>query len=401
MCALFGWYKPDLPARTDRARLLKHLARKSQARGESSFGMATVKDGKPKIVRHIGPASTWLEANKKSLEAHALSDIVVGHTRQPTKGAVTKANTHPFTIGEWAAAHNGCISNSSSLMTAALYAPRGETDSEEALCFIISADWDPEALDKITGSYAFAGVKADGSEVVLVCDSVQSLHYVRFGDGLVWATDGNVLKSSLAAVGIDAEPVKMKKQVIRIPAWTTQAVDDKTYTTGSYGGHTGHTGYTGGSGRYNYKTKKFEALDSPKTSFPAVAPDPDKDAKCDGCAHAYSDHTGGHGCLKSEGDRICPCAEFTKPDETKLCSNPHCLHPAVRHNTSWGCMKSGCNCTEGKLPLVSTPPAAPNANTVPEVQDDLPIDVDRGEGEMISEAEIAALRASQGAVDMG
>jgi predicted glutamine amidotransferase len=375
MCRLFGWSNPELPERTDRARLLKHLARKSQAGGEASFGMAMVKDGKPQAIRYIGAASLWLEANKKKLPDYAKSDIIVGHTRQPTKGAVTKANTHPFTIGEWAAAHNGMISNSTSLMEAALYAPRGETDSEEALCFIISNDWDPEALEKITGSYAFTGAKADGSEVVLACDSAQNLHYVKFGNGLVWATSAIVLKSSLLAVGIDAEPVKMKSQVLRLPSWDTHEI---AYTP-AYQTYQGYSGYG-----HSHVTPAA-------TTFPIVP----KDGSSCKCGHPVNAHEDPGGCRATNDNRICPCMET--PKELKdIGECPICKHDKVSHSTSWGCMR--CECKEGQLPVTTgaSQPGLPLS-----AKDSCAGDVCIGDGEVITEAEMEALRLEGiNAVDM-
>lgn len=357
MCRLAGWYRPEFPERTDRPRLLKHLMRKSQAGGEASFGMAIVQDGKPKMVRHIGPASTWLEGHKKDIAEFAKAEAIMGHTRQPTRGAVTKANCHPFTIGEWAAAHNGCISNSSSLMEASLYAPRGETDSEEALCYIISTDWDTEAIDKVSGSFAFTGLKDDGSEMVLVCDRVQNLHYVRFGNGLVWATSAIVLKSSLAAVGIDATPVKMSKQIIRIPAWTTEEVDS-SYTT-YQGGH----GYTGYTGYHGYGTP---ATAPSKPTFPIVPKDDDKDKVCKGCDHIAGVHNEPSGCHAVIDKRLCPCAEFIGKEEKDVDECPGCKHDKQRHSSSWGCLEHDCKCEMGKLPVIngSSQPNLPIGTTI-------------------------------------
>jgi predicted glutamine amidotransferase len=339
MCRLAGWFNPEFPEGTDRARLLRHLMRKSQAGGEASFGMAIVNNGKAKAVRHVGPASTWLEAHKKDIAECSKAQVIIGHTRQPTRGAVTKANCHPFTIGEWAAAHNGMISNSSSLMEASLYVPRGETDSEEALCYIISKDWEAEAINRVLGSYAFTGAKADGSEVVLVCDSGQNLHYVRFGNGLVWATSDVVLKSSLAAVGINATPVKMSKEIIRVPAWTTQPVDT-TVTT-----YQGHGAYTHGSGYSSY---------GGRPSFPSVPADDENDANdlCmeKDCYHAFSIHRKDTGCHASMLDHtVCPCSKFVPSVIKNPGDCPKCPHSKVAHNSNVGCARGGCPCTEGKV----------------------------------------------------
>lgn len=413
MCRLAGWFNPEFPEGTDRARLLRHLMRKSQAGGEASFGMAIVTNGKAKAVRHVGPASTWLESHKKDIVECAKAQVLVGHTRQPTRGAVTKANCHPFTIGEWAAAHNGMISNSSSLMEASLYVPRGETDSEEALCYIISTDWKAEAINRVTGSYAFTGAKADGSEVVLVCDSGQNLHYVRFGNGLVWATSDIVLKSSLAAVGIDATPIKMSKQIIRVPAWTTEPVDTTVTTYQGYGsythgqGYSGHSGYTG------------------RPSSPSVPAEDGHDANdlCmeKECYHPFSIHRKDTGCHASMLDHtVCPCSKFI-PSVVKTPSDcPKCPHSKVSHNSTVGCMRN-CPCVEGRTPVISgaNQPTLPlsqgseneaptgsdtdkdaqvEASVIAQIEEQL---IAEASDQMVTEAELAELKArGAGVIDI-
>jgi len=217
MCAIFGWWKPEFPSKVKKDKLLRALARKSQAYGNKAFGLAAIAKGKLKTARYTGPASQWLQQNEKEVADWAAAEKLLGHTRLPTHGAVTKANTHPFEIGEWQAAHNGCISNSDELMVKAVHDAKGETDSEEALCYVVGKDFDPEALAEIEGSYAFEAMRSDGSELVLVCDRVRDVYVVRAGDGLVWCTSRNALTSALTGAGYGvADVLKMSGEVFRL-----------------------------------------------------------------------------------------------------------------------------------------------------------------------------------------
>ncbi|MFQ6372387.1 class II glutamine amidotransferase [Shewanella sp. YIC-542] len=71
------------------------------------------------------------------------SEVVISHIRQANRGAVRLENTHPFTRElwgrYWSYAHNGQLSNYQQPLHTKRYQRVGETDSEQAFCWLLES----------------------------------------------------------------------------------------------------------------------------------------------------------------------------------------------------------------------------------------------------------------------
>jgi glucosamine 6-phosphate synthetase-like amidotransferase/phosphosugar isomerase protein len=219
MCCLCGWWKPEFPAGCNRETLLKHLIRKGQPYGDRSVGIATDLPGKDALVKYPGLPSQWLAQSSKDIPRYAKATVILGHTRLPTAGCgvVAPRNTHPFKIGRWVSCHNGVIHGADQLMLRSEYIPKGETDSEAAICWLATNEFRKKAFEDLDGSFAIAAMTKDASMFVLAVDAVTSLHVAWLGSGIVWHKSGEALESSLKAAGIQAAVKPLQSKILRLP----------------------------------------------------------------------------------------------------------------------------------------------------------------------------------------
>jgi glucosamine 6-phosphate synthetase-like amidotransferase/phosphosugar isomerase protein len=217
MCGLAGWVGLNLADKDKQTELLRLLMRKAMVRGVDSFGIAYSQGAKVKVNRGLGPVSKWLAKSGKRVRRVATSSTVVGHTRAASRGDVSLVNCHAFRVGDWIGSHNGCIQNSGELHVSAPYAPRGETDSEEALAWLVGEGMTAEAFSALRGWYAWTILRDDASELVIAVDGRTPFAFARVGSGIVYHSLAGALDSSLRAVGIEAEVTEVKNQILRFP----------------------------------------------------------------------------------------------------------------------------------------------------------------------------------------
>ncbi|WP_299494472.1 class II glutamine amidotransferase [uncultured Shewanella sp.] len=79
------------------------------------------------------------------------SELVISHIRQANRGGVSLENTHPFMRELWGKywtyAHNGQLSGYENILTSTRFLPVGDTDSEQAFCWI---------LDKVLDKFGYS-----------------------------------------------------------------------------------------------------------------------------------------------------------------------------------------------------------------------------------------------------
>lgn len=96
---------------TPRLSLVAQSRRCREARSEinaDGFGVGWFGErSRPGVFRDIRPA--WSDENLASLAHQIRSPLFLAHVRASTGTATTRANCHPFTVGNWLFMHNGQI----------------------------------------------------------------------------------------------------------------------------------------------------------------------------------------------------------------------------------------------------------------------------------------------------
>jgi predicted glutamine amidotransferase len=150
MCRLYG-FRATEPTKVECTLVLAQNALLSQSiadrRGEAhpdGWGISCHEDSELRVERR----DTAAHADEHfSLAAERIyAETVVAHVRKATVGGHSLANTHPFTYGPWAFAHNGTLRGFAELEQSLLAetAPdlrarrTGDTDSEAAFLWLLT-----------------------------------------------------------------------------------------------------------------------------------------------------------------------------------------------------------------------------------------------------------------------
>ncbi len=142
MCRLYG-FRATEPTKVECTLVYAQNALMVQSRRDREglthghgWGIATYEDQVPRVERQAWAAYHGEHFRRAAARAHART--VLAHVRRATVGLPALENTHPFTDGPWAFAHNGTIPRFSALRGRMLdaitperrVAIHGATDSE-------------------------------------------------------------------------------------------------------------------------------------------------------------------------------------------------------------------------------------------------------------------------------
>lgn len=126
----------------------------------------------------------WSEFRTK---ATASMQVVVGHNRAATRGAVTTTNAHPFSEGKIVLVHNGTLHNHKD------FNKDVEVDSH-AITHALNERPAKEVLKEIDGAFAFVWYDREQQKLFMARNSERPLSFVESSSNIYFASEAGLLE---------------------------------------------------------------------------------------------------------------------------------------------------------------------------------------------------------------
>lgn len=168
-------------------RMFQCMLQLDTVRGPHSTGIAAVSGGKKvNVLKGVGTPWDLMETKKWDEMFRSLNKVLLGHNRWATKGAVNKANAHPFEFDSVVGAHNGTLRSVYALDDYKDF----EVDSEN-LYHHMDKNGVYDTIPKLNGAFALTWYNKDDHTINLIRNDERPLFYCFSEDmrSLMWASE--------------------------------------------------------------------------------------------------------------------------------------------------------------------------------------------------------------------
>lgn len=258
MCGIFGWqWRGDaVPPRDLRVRLATLLGDRNDNRGGKSWGWAALPTANRQQVL-IDKGLGLIVGEASNMATHS---SLMGHTRQPTTGAVVAENSHPFEIGGLVGAHNGMVHNYEELEKKYPERKAFRVDSQHIFAHLAEG----KDMKELECYGVIEWVETTHPDTFLLCKMTASgdLDIVQTKHGIVWSSNESHLLFSIRAAGMEIIKRYSVKtgEVVAVQAgklWDLERkIEVSTYSRSSYSCTNG--GSTSGGGMYGFGASNEE-----------------------------------------------------------------------------------------------------------------------------------------------
>lgn len=197
MCGLTGM-AGDIQ-KEDRV-FLKNLLLVSILRGMDSTGIASITDkGVVNVFKRAMPANDFILDRRYESSIPWDTQVILGHTRAATIGAINNHTAHPFDTGSVVGAHNGTLTGWHKLPDSKNYT----VDSECLINAINEHGWD-DVMPLVGGAWALTLYNPIDHKLEILRNDERSLYigYKDNGSVMYWASELWMLKSLAERCGI-------------------------------------------------------------------------------------------------------------------------------------------------------------------------------------------------------
>ena len=168
-------------------RVFKTLLELDTTRGPHSTGVLFVnKEGKTEVVKKLGTPWDLYKDQDYAFASKGSFNVLMGHNRWATKGAINEKNAHPFEFQTLVGAHNGTLTSQYLLDDSKNF----EVDSENIYHHMEKHG--PEATCKVlAGAYALTWYDKVAHSINFLRNDQRDLHYTYTKDRktLLWASE--------------------------------------------------------------------------------------------------------------------------------------------------------------------------------------------------------------------